>query len=206
MFQSCHFKYQKITHICVENNSKIKAQMHTLEHRYETVSGDMMRAYLEYRSNMKEHMKEFEGIWKTHCEKLKDSMEEVVKIEEAIAHQGKVLIRDGQDALKRIDVDQDISQLVIRNQDLIVEPARVVCIRRESLAIKNARKKFNVRSSVFWSSPLETFLYNTQRAIRYRRSDISERNQRTVHGQRVLRVCSVERVQRILILLLLMRL
>ena len=71
-------------------------------------------------------------------------MEEVVKIEEAIAHQGKVLIRDGQDALKRIDVDQDISQLVIRNQDLITEPARVVCIRRESLAIKNARKKFNV--------------------------------------------------------------
>ena len=132
--------------ICVENNKYSK--LNALEHRYETVSGDMMST--EYRSNMKEHMKEFEGIWKAHCEKLKDSMEEVVKIEEAIAHQGKVLIRDGQDALKRIDVDQDISQLVIRNQDLMTEPARVVCIRRESLASKNARKKFNVPEKDFY--------------------------------------------------------
>jgi len=112
--------------------------------QYESSSGDLMRAYLEYRAKMKEHMNEFQKMWKHHCERLKNSMEEVVKIEEAIAHQGKVLTRDNQDSLKRLDVQKDISLLVNRNGDLISEPAKVMCIRRESLAIKNARKRFNV--------------------------------------------------------------
>lgn len=111
---------------------------------FEAASAHLMRSYLRYREDMKKQMGKYQRVWYDHNVKIKEAMRELLKIEEGVVHQARILLRDETDALRTLNAQSDAHMFVSRNSDLICDSPTVLCMRNESMVIQNARQRLGI--------------------------------------------------------------